>query len=90
MTDEKIISLAKETNDGRLQNQEQALKDALNEIGKRGAFKNGKKILILALDDGKNGDEYGVSFIQGGMTMSQCIALCEVAKTIFLTEMEFI
>ena len=87
MSDEKITSLADFTNDGSFSNPEQALQQALADLGKYGAFENGKKILILGLDDAE--ENYGVSFIQAGMTMSQCIALCEVAKTLFLREMNY-
>jgi len=90
MTDKKIINMAKASNNGTLQAPEQALNDALEAIGTQGAFKNGKKILILALDEGENQDQYAVSFIQAGMKMSQCVSLCEVAKTIFLNEMGYV
>lgn len=83
-----VISLANKTGDAAFQSPKQALEDALNDIGKRGAFENGKKLLILALDD--NDEEYNVSFIQAGMKMSDCVGLCEVAKTIFLKNMEYI
>ncbi|OEU65363.1 MAG: hypothetical protein BA863_01810 [Desulfovibrio sp. S3730MH75] len=52
------------------------------------AFKDGKKLLVLALDEG-DGSEYSISFIQSGMRMSQCLALCEAAKTLFLDEMGY-
>tara|TARA_R110001599_G_scaffold339851_1_gene559734 strand:- start:27177 stop:27449 length:273 start_codon:yes stop_codon:yes gene_type:complete len=90
MTDKTIVSMAKASNNGTLQSSEQALKDALDAIGKQGAFKDGKKILILALDEGENKDQYSVSFIQAGMKMSQCVSLCEVAKTIFLSDMGYV
>ena len=79
------ISLAKRTNDGTKWSIEDALKQALEEVGKRGAFEKGKKILIIALDES---DGYSINWIQSGMKMSECLALCEVAKTQFLTEYE--
>jgi hypothetical protein len=82
-----IINLANKTNDGTKQSPEQALSTALDDLGKYGAFEKGKKLLILALDDT---DGYSVSFIQAGMKMSECLTLCEVAKTLFLSEMEYI
>lgn len=87
MTD-KVISLASKTNDGTKQTPRQALEDALNDIGERGAFEKGQKLLILALDD--TSDNYAVSFVQAGMKMSECLSLCEVAKTVFLEQMDFI
>ena len=79
--------MAKSLNDGTKNSPEQALHDALSEIGKNGAFENGKKLLILALDD--TDDNYHINFIQAGMTMSQCLSLCEVSKMLFLREMEY-
>ena len=90
MKDKTIISMAKRENNGALQSPKQALEDALEAIGKQGAFKDGKKILILALDEGENQDQYSVSFIQAGMKMSQCVSLCEIAKTIFLSDMGYV
>ena len=83
-----VISMANKLRDATLQTPEQALEDALKDIGELGAFKDGKKILIIGLDetDGK----YDVSFIQAGMKMSECLALVEVAKIIFLKEMGWI
>lgn len=66
---------------------EQALTDALEYIGKRAAFKNGKKILILGLDD--TDENFNISFIQAGMKMSECVALCDCAKSIFKKEMNY-
>ena len=88
MSKDKVLSLAKAANNGQVRSPEDALKDALNDIGKNGAFKNGKKILILALDE--DAEQYAVSFIQAGMKMSECLALCEIAKTVFLEEMGYI
>lgn len=85
--DKKVISLSGATGNAGFQSPEQALRDAISEIGQSGAFKDGKKLLILALDDE---GQYDISFIQAGMRMSECITLCEVAKAIFLREMEYI
>ena len=79
--------MSKASNDGTLQSPEQALNDALSDVGKRGAFREGKKILIIALDDS---NQYSISFVQAGMKMSECLALCEVAKTLFLEEMGYV
>ena len=84
---DKVISLSERTNNAAFESVEGALQDAINCIGKKGSFISGKKILILALDD--SDDQYQVSFIQAGMKMSECIALCEVSKTIFKNEMGY-
>jgi len=84
---EKVISMSKKASNGVMMSPEDALRDALSCIRKDGAFEKGKKLIVLAVDD-TDGD-YSVSFIQAGMTMSQCIALCEVAKSIFLSEMNY-
>ncbi len=85
--DENVISLAGVTKNAKFDSPEQVLRDAIKEIGQRGAFMNGSKLLILALDDN---DGYSISFMQAGMKMSECVTLCEVAKTIFLRDMEYI
>lgn len=82
-----IKSMADHTNDGTKRSPEQCLQDCLEDIGKRGAFKNGKKLLVIALDDF---DGYQMNWAQAGMKMSECLALCEVAKTSFLEQMEYI
>ena len=84
----KTIKLAGKTNNGFMSTIEDSLKDALSEVGKRGAFENGKKVLILALDD--TDGNYSISFVQGGMKMSECLGLCETAKSIFLNEMGYL
>jgi hypothetical protein len=88
--DDKVTKLADKSNNGFMSTPEDVLNDAIKEYqdAKRGAFEKGKKVLVLALDD--TDGNFSVNFIQAGMTMSQCIALCEVAKAIFLTEMEYI
>lgn len=86
MTDH--IKLSEMSNRGDLQSPEDCLKDALADVGKRGALEHGKKIIVLALDDANN--EYNVHFYQAGMNMSQCIALAEVGKALFLQQMDFI
>lgn len=85
---EKIITLAEKSGNGKNWSIEDALKSAIDDIGKNGALKNGKKVLILALDD--TDKNFSVSFIQAGLNMSQCLTVCEVAKTIFLQQMGYI
>lgn len=85
--DSNIVRMSDKTNNASYSTPEQALRDALEEIGKRGAFKNGKKLLILALDD--TDENFNVSFIQAGMKMSECVAVCDVAKNIFKSNMGY-
>lgn len=85
---EKVVNLGDVTGNAVMSSPEQALKDALNHVGKNGAFENGKKVLILALDDSDN--DYSISFVQAGMKMSECLALCEVAKAVILEQMNYI
>ena len=82
-----VVSMARAASNGTMQTPEQALQDALNDIGKNGAFKNGKKLLILALDE--SDEKYQISWIQAGMKMSQCVALCEIAKSLFKEDMGY-
>jgi len=77
-------------NSGKLANPKMVLEDALADVGKKGALAEGREVLVIALDRGKKGDDYSLGFYQAGMTMSECIALCEIAKTLFLTEMNYI
>lgn len=83
-----IVSLSDKTNNATFSSPESALRDALEELGKRGAFKQGKKLLILALDD--TDENFHVSFIQAGMKMSECVAVCDVAKNIFKKNMGYV
>lgn len=85
---EKIISMAEKADDAAFQSPEQTLEISLNDIGKYGAFKNGKKLLVLCLDESEG--NYSISFNQAGMKMSECVSLCEVAKIIFLEQMGYI
>lgn len=66
--------------DGKLWTPLDALISAIDEIGNRGAFKEGKKLLVLTVDQQSG---YEVSFVQAGMTMSECLTLCEVSKMVF-------
>ena len=84
----EIASLSEYSNNGKMRTPEQALKDTLADIGKRGAFEKGKKILIIGLDESE--EQYFISWAQAGMKMSECLALLEVAKGRFLSEMGFL
>lgn len=85
--DSNILSMSEKTKNANFSSPEEALQDALNELGKKGAFKNGRKLLILALDDTEQ--NFQVSFIQAGMKMSECVAVCDVAKNIFKQNMGY-
>ena len=84
---DNITCLGQKTGDAGMTSPRMALKDAMDSLGEAGAFRDGKKLLVLGLDD--TSENFAVSFIQAGMTMSQCVALCEVAKSIFLKEMNY-
>jgi len=83
----KVIDMSEHSDDCALRSVESALTDAIECIGKKGAFINGKKVLILALDD--TDGEYNITFIRAGMKDSESATLCEIAKSIFLTQMGY-
>ena len=83
----RTINLGDSLNDARYTSPAQALNDALERIGEEGAFKKGKKLLIICLDDSE--DDYYISWIQAGMRMSECVALCECTKSMFKEEMGY-
>ena len=73
----KIINLATQLGDGTKQSPEMCLIDCLeNDIGKRNAFKDGKKLLIVCLDDTE--DRYDISWRQAGMKASEMLALSQL------------
>lgn len=77
MGDIKNIGYIK--NDAKLISPEQCLRDCLeNDIRKRGAFIEGKKLIVIGLDD--NDDKYSWSFNQAGMSTSEIVALLEICK----------
>jgi len=66
---------------------EWAIKEAQKDMaGGKGAFA-GKKLLIIALNT--EDDLYDVSYIEAGMTHSECVALMEVVKRIFIRDMGY-
>lgn len=83
-----VINMTDATGDATKRDIKQTLESAIEDVGKYGAFEKGKKVLILALDDTSEG--YDVTWVQGGMKMSECLTLCEVAKTLFLSEMGYL
>ena len=82
-----IISLSEKAKSGAHRTPEDMLSEALEEV-RCGEFKENKKMIILTVDE--SNQSYNVTWMQAGMVMSQCVALCEVAKIKFLTEMEYI
>ena len=85
----KVINMAEKTGDSSFSSPKQALEEAILCIGneKEGAFNKGKKLLILCLDD--TDGQYKINFINAQMKMSECVSLCEVAKHLFLSEMNY-
>ncbi len=66
---------------------EQTLQDVMDNLGKKGALKYGKKILIISLDD--TDDNYDVSFNQAGMSCSECLSLLRITETVLIEEMGY-
>ena len=86
MSDEKVIHLSHHTHDGSRWTVEQMLADALSDV--REHRRTPTKALVLLLDEAEG--RYDVGFNQSGLSMSQCLALVEVAKTLLLREMGYI
>lgn len=83
---DNIELLGNHANDATMITPEQCLKDVLNnDLGKRGAFKHAKKIVVIALDESDGG--YYMGFDQAGMSMSEVVALCECFKKFIITDM---
>ena len=62
---------------------EEMLLDALEDV--RAGKRENKKAIVLFLDD--EGDKYLHGYNQAGMSSSECVLLCEMAKTMFKDEM---
>ena len=86
----KVIDMSEKAGNGFMRTPESALKDALESLGKEGegAFEHGTKLLVLCLDDTEG--QYSVTWVQAGLKMRECLSLCEVGKTLFLKEMNYI
>jgi len=75
----KITSIGHVKGDASIISPRQCLVDCLeNDLGNRGAFKEGNKLIVIGLDD--NDGKYSWSFNQAGMSASQIIALLDVVK----------
>ena len=87
--DDKIVSLGNYSDNALMITPEQCLQDCLDtDIGKRGAFKKGKKLVIIVLDD-TDDKNYFTNFCQAGMKYSEMVALMEVMKSYLLKEMGY-
>ena len=86
---DKIVKLADRSNSATLWSPKDALEDALSTIESEvpNAFTEGNKILIIALDD--SNEQYKITWIQAGMKHSECMALCEIAKSEFKSSMNY-
>ncbi len=82
------ISFAEKTNSGTAWTPEQMLLDSLRRVQSGGDCHKVKKAMVIFLDD--NDGAYNTGFQQAGMRMSECVALCEVAKIKYLREMEIV
>ena len=83
-----IILLGNHSNNAATISPEQCLQNCLeNYVGKRGAFKKGKKLIVLALDDTEG--EFNTNFTQAGMKNSEILALLTVMKSVILEDMEY-
>lgn len=84
----EVISLTRETNDATFNTPKMCINECLkNDIGKQGAYKEGKKLFMVCLDD--NDDKYDISWNQAGMSMSEILALLDITKTFIKQEMGF-
>jgi len=79
-----IIDLSKKTNNGTFASPEQLLNNNIDWSRDNPEF---DKVLILKLNPVD--DLYDVSFSQCGMTMSECVALCDIGKGILKSEMGY-
>lgn len=77
----KVVSLGERTNDATMMRPEDALHGALDDIA--AAAITPTKVLVIMLND-KDG-RYETRFVQAGMKMSECVALCEIMKHNFIT-----
>lgn len=86
---DNITNLGMYAKDARMVSPEGCLRNCLSEdIGKRGAFKKGKKLIIICLND--SDDEYEISWSQAGMKVSEIISLLDVAKHEFIRRMDLV
>jgi hypothetical protein len=81
-----VIKLADRSANAAHSTVEDKLEEALHDLrGGQGVIARANKVLIIPLADQDDGYAHG--FYQAGMSMSECIALVEIAKTMFLEQM---
>ena len=83
----KVTRISDKTQSSLSVSPEQIFEEAIESIGKDGAFKNGKKALVLMLDDTDGG--FSISYLNAGMKGSQVISLLECAKSIFKEDLGY-
>lgn len=79
MATDKVVSIKAKSNDAKDWTVRDMLVDAIKEIDS--GARQDKKALILWLEDDAN--YYHVGFHQSGMTVPECILLCEMGKDRF-------
>ena len=77
----KVTNISEKTQSSLSASPEQIFQEALESLGKFAAFKNGKKALVLMLDD--TDGSFNISYLNSGMKDSQVISLLECTKTMF-------
>lgn len=83
----KIVSnIAEKTNSSMSVSVEMLLRDAIKDTSPGGKLENSKKVLILTLNDD---DQFTVNYFNAGMKASECVALLDIAKNIFKTDMHY-
>lgn len=81
-----VVSLADKADNNKYTDPMGALRDAQESIAEKvGAFANGKKLVILCLDDTNGG--YDVSTRYAGLKCSEIVALLEYEKSRILSMM---
>jgi len=83
----KITKIADKTQSSLSQSPEQIFQEAIDLLGDKAAFKNGKKALVLMLDDTK--ENFSISYLNSGMKGSEVIALLDCAKSLFKEDMGY-
>jgi hypothetical protein len=85
--DDKVVSMGFHSESALRISPRQALEQAIQDIDE--GYFEGKKVLIITLDD-TGADVYDAGFLQAGMSMAECLGLCEVIKTQFLKYMAYL
>lgn len=83
----KIAKISEKTESSLSQSPEQIFEEAIELLGKDGAFKKGDKALVLMLDD--TSENFRISYLNAGMKCSQVISLLDCAKSLFRSDMGY-